>query len=111
MTGVEKLRRWATAAPTPASPLKNPLLTETVVLPGADGVIAVASAAAAAMPRRVSFVRSLRRVLIALMSPIEAAPRSVSEAVARLPPPSEVTTRTGPLWAARLADDATPLIV
>ena len=40
--------------PRPVSPRKKPLDSDTMVLPGADGIITGASAAVAAMPRRAS---------------------------------------------------------
>lgn len=52
-----------------------------------------------------------RRLLIAAMSDCVAKPRLDSEAVARLPALSEVTTWVGPDCAARLAAEVMPGMV
>src|SRR5215467_10906987 len=104
-------RRCAKATPTPTWLSKNPVRTCQVVLPGSDGIGALATETAAAMPRRAS----VRLLLIWLCRPemlalreatlfwrfvIVAGPKADT---ARCPVASEVTKLVEPDCAARLA--------
>src|SRR5262245_40733590 len=121
-------RCWK-ATPTPPVSWKRLPLIAKVVRPGAEGVGAYAIAAVAAIPRLASRFTSLicpdnaltcvdrpltwvDRLLTcvdkALTCVVVARPRFAIDEVARLPPPSEVTSEIGPLCAERLSTDVMP---
>src|SRR5262249_4544969 len=114
--GMAVFRRCAKAKPTPVWPSKKPVRTCQVVLPGNDGIGALASETAAAIPRRAS----VRLLLIWLCRPEMLALREATvfcrfaivdgpkTEVARCPAASVVTKLVGPDCCARLAAEVSP---
>src|SRR4051812_41595486 len=116
LSGMPVLRRWAKPKPNPPWPWNADPRTCQLVLPGAEGIGALAVATAAAMPRRAS-------VRLAPTCDCRAARLPCSDATlpwrpamsgalkfdaARLPAASVVTNLVGPVCAAVLAAEVMP---
>src|SRR5438270_778229 len=109
LSGMLVLRRCAKPKPAPNSPWKTEPRICQVVLPGAEGIGALAVATAAAMPRRAS--RWLSPICdcneVTCDCRLERL-AGLKLLVARLPLASAVTNEVGPDCAARLAAELIP---